>query len=163
MNKENLCADSKDESCGGRREFLVSASAVAGGLMLSLSGLPIAAVTAQTEKPADQTAMKNAAADDVTLKLDEKSPLAKVGGSQTIDTKAGKVIIVRTGEMNFVALSAVCPHKGGPIKYDEKAKQLFCPWHSSKFGTDGSNQGGPAKQPLKSFGTQSALVVSIKS
>ncbi len=160
MSEENNCENVGKETCSGRRDFLVSASAIAGGVVLSLSGLP--KVEAQTDKKPMEM-MKDGMGEEVTLKLDDKSPLSKVGGSQTLDTKSGKVIVVRTGDMSFTALAAVCTHKGGPIKYNEKSKQFFCPWHDSKFGTDGSNQGGPAKQPLKQYGTQSALVVSLKA
>ena len=103
--------------------------------------------------------------EDIVLKLDDASPLSKVGGTQTVDTKSvGKVIVVRSGEMTFAAFRAKCPHKGGPIKYDEKTKQLFCPWHNSQFdSTSGAVLKGPATEPLAAFPTNTALVLTVKS
>ena len=167
MKNESSTADSCQNSdvkdCNGRREFLVKASAIAGGVVLSLSGLNAASGQKEDSKKMDGDSNN----EDLVLKLDAASPLGKVGGTQTVDTKsAGKVIIVRNGEMSFAAYRAKCTHKGGPIKYDEKAKNLYCPWHDSHFSmTDGSVLSGPAKEPLPSFMTETAtsLVVKVKS
>lgn len=145
----NLCHET-EKKCSGRREFLVSASAIAGGLVLSLANVEQASAKTETSAPAAET----------VIKLDDKSPLSKVGGSQIVETPSGKVIIARTGEMTFAAVSAVCTHKGGTLGYDEKSKLFACPNHGSKFGTDGSNAGGPAKTPLKVTATQNALVLA---
>ena len=160
MNEETKNCDKSGEAlCDNRRSFLVKASVVAGGLVLGLSNLQ-SADAQKDEKSAD----KNAAAqtDEIVLKLDEKSPLNKIGGFDTLETKAGKVVVVRTAEMSFSAYSAVCPHKGGPIKYDEKTQQLFCPWHNSRFDTQGQVVKGPAKQPLQKYSAQNAVVVGLK-
>lgn len=37
-----------------------------------------------------------------------------------------------------------CPHSGGPILYDPKADDLFCPWHNSRFDVKGKYKSGPA-------------------
>jgi cytochrome b6-f complex iron-sulfur subunit len=146
-----------ENKCGGRREFLVKASAIAGGIALSLSGLN--ASQAQTEMKKDGDTMT----DDLVLKLDAASPLNKIGGSQVFDTKSGKIVVIRNAEMNFTAFSTKCTHKGGPVNYDEKTKQLVCEWHGSQFNpADGSVVKGPAKLPLPSFSTDEAVVVSLK-
>jgi Rieske Fe-S protein len=137
-----------EKQCSGRREFLVSASALAGGLVLSLAN--VNGALAETKTPFA----------DTVIKLDENSPLNKVGGSQTVDTPAGKVIIARTGETTFSAVSAACTHKGAALNYDDKTKQFACPSHGSRFNSDGSVAKGPAKDPLKSFKPQSAIVLA---
>lgn len=142
MNK--ICNET-EKKCSGRREFLVGAGTIAGGLVLNLTSVGKASAAA----PPTET----------VIKLDENSPLNKVGGSQTVDTSSGKVIIARTGEATFSAVSAVCTHKGATLKYDDKAKLFACPSHGSKFNPDGSNAGGPAKTPLKSLKSQSALLL----
>lgn len=150
---------SEEAECGGRREFLVKAGAMAGGLILSLSSLKNAeAQQSATAKGDNKTADS---AEEAVLKLDEKSSLNKVGGFETIDTKEGKVVVVRLSETDFKAYSAICPHKSGPIKYDEATKQLFCPWHNSRFDTTGKVVKGPAKTDLQAFSTQEAVVVSL--
>jgi Rieske Fe-S protein len=151
MSKSKECGASL-KSCDGRREFLVKAGSIAGGLVLSLAGTEIAQAGV-TGAPQEE---------EVVIKIDDKSPLNKVGGSQTIETKSGKVIVARTSEASFVALSAVCTHRGGSINYDEGTKTFVCPNHGSKFGSDGANSGGPAKKPLAAHSAQNALVVAIK-
>ncbi len=143
---DNNCHET-EKNCSGRREFLVSTSAMAGGLLLSVG---TAQKVSATTTPAAET----------VIKLDENSPLNKVGGSLVVETASGKVVIARTGEASFSAVSAVCTHKGGTLGYDEKSKLFVCPNHNSKFGTDGKNAGGPAKTPVKSFKSQSAIVLA---
>lgn len=136
-------------NCSNRREFLVKSTALAGGIVLSLTGVSSA-------KSAD------ADPDDVTIKLDEKSPLSKVGGSYTFDYKGDKIIVIRSSETKFAAFSAFCTHKGTAVNYDAKSQQFVCPNHGSRFASDGSNVSGQAKQPLASFATENAVVVSLK-
>jgi Rieske Fe-S protein len=135
--KEN-CQEEKN--CHNRREFLVKSTATAGGIVLSFAGLNN--TLAQKNDP-----------DDVTLKLDEKSPLSKVGD---------KIIVLRKSETEFKAYSAFCPHQGGVVFFNEKTNQFVCPLHNSKFDPDGQRLSGPARQPLSSFPIQSAIVVSLK-
>ncbi|HRH43715.1 MAG TPA: Rieske (2Fe-2S) protein [Pyrinomonadaceae bacterium] len=137
-----------EKICDNRREFLVKSTATAGGLILSLAG--INAVNAN-----------NAVADDLSVKIDDKSPLNKVGGSQVVDSPSGKVIIVHA-EGGFKAYSAVCTHKGATIGYDEKSQMLVCPSHGSKFDAEGKNAGGPAKTPLPVYAAENSVVVKLK-
>ena len=66
---------------------------------------------------------KNSTGGDLVLKLDASSPLSKPGGSQTFDTKSGKVIVLRNGDLSFAAFSAKCTHKGGTLSYDDQTGQ----------------------------------------
>lgn len=143
--------DNEKAECGGRREFLVKASVMAGGLVLSLSG------AARAKGKIDAAD----AADAAILKLGADSPLNKVGGFETIETKAGKVIVVRTGDGEFKAFSAVCPHKGGPISYDETSKQLVCSWHGSEFDMNGKVVKGPARANLAAYAAENEIVVTL--
>jgi Rieske Fe-S protein len=142
-NREN------ENICQNRREFLVKSTATAGGLVLSLAGLN----NAQAKKNDP---------DDVTLKLDEKSPLGKIGGTLVFDYKGDKIIVLRKSETEFAAFSAFCPHQGGVVYFNKQTNQFVCPLHNSKFDEDGQRLSGPARQPLSAFPTQSAIVVSLK-
>ena len=137
--------------CVGRREFLVKSAFIAGGLVLTLSGAG---------------SVLGGAFEDLTVRIDEKSPLNKIGGSTSVKSSAGEIIIVRTGDASFVAVSAKCTHKGGPLEYDADTKQFVCDWHGSKFGTDGSNVSGPAKKPIGAYpatGSSTSVTVKITS
>ena len=46
------------------------------------------------------------------------------------------------------ALSAVCPHLGCAIDFDQNASTYKCPCHKSAFAMDGSKMSGPAKRGL---------------
>ena len=144
-NKMSKLCKETEKNCSGRREFLVSASALASGLVLSLANV--------------QKTSASVIASETVIKLDENSPLNKVGGSQVVETSAGKVIIARTSATSFAAVSAVCTHKGATLGYDDKANVFACPSHGSKFGLDGANAGGPAKTPIKSLKPQSAVIL----
>lgn len=142
------CNDLSD--CGSRREFLVKSALVAGGLVLSLSGAG--------------SALGNAF-EDISVTIDAKSPLNKVGGSVVVDSTAGKIVILRTGEAAFVAFSAKCTHKGGIIEFDPASKQFVCPKHGSRFDSaTGAVKEGPAESPIKPFtakGTSASVTVTV--
>lgn len=138
-----------NKTCKNRREFLVKSTATASGLVLSLAGLNT--LNAQTKDD-----------DEVTLKLDEKSPLSKIGGAYFFDYKGDRIVVIRKSETEFAAYSAICTHQGGFLKFNEKTQQLICPLHNSIFGNDGQRISGPAKQPLAGFPANTAVVVSLK-
>ena len=130
-------------ACIGRREFLVKAGLVAGGVVLTVSSLANSAF--------------GAAFEDVTIDLATDSPLAKVGGSQIVDSTAGKIIVVHEADDKYFAFSAKCTHKGGLVEYDAAANKLNCPKHGSAFdGVDGKVVKGPADEPLKAYPAKAA-------
>ncbi len=85
------------------------------------------------------------------------NPLTKVGGSAYVDSSAGKLIIIRTGESSYSAFSAICTHKRGLLGYDHAKKELECPKHGSIFdAANGKVKNGPADDPLASYATNSS-------
>jgi len=46
------------------------------------------------------------------------------------------------------AFSAVCPHLGCAIGYDDASSSFRCPCHKSAFGRNGIKQAGPAKRGM---------------
>src|SRR6476620_179834 len=130
-------------ACMGRREFLVKAGLVAGGVVLTVSSLGNSAL--------------GAAFEDVTIDLAVDSPLAKVGGSQIVDSSAGKIIVLHEADDKYLAFSAKCTHKGGLVEYDAASNKLTCPKHGSAFdGVDGKVLKGPADEPLKAYPAKAA-------
>jgi cytochrome b6-f complex iron-sulfur subunit len=138
--------------CSGRREFLVKAAFLTGGLVLTLSGVSSAF---------------GKRGDDVVVNIDAVSPLNKVGGSVVVDSPAGKVIILRTGDATFVAFAAKCTHRGGTVDYDAAKKHFVCPKHGSEFdASNGEVANGPAKKPLteyKANGSSASVTVKVGS
>ena len=140
-------------ACMGRREFLVKAGLVAGGVVLTVSSLGSTAL--------------GAAFEDVTIDVAADSPLAKVGGSQIVDSTAGKLIVIHADGDKYLAFSAKCTHKGALLDYDAAGKRLTCPKHGSAFdGRTGAVTQGPADDPLRSYPAKSAdkkVVVTVAS
>ena len=125
-----------EAACMGRREFLVKAGLVAGASVLTVS--------------AGGNVFGSSRFEDVTIPVAADSALAKVGGSQIIDSSAGKLIVIHVADKQFAAFSAVCTHKKGILEYN--GKELSCPKHGSKFDTANGNVAkGPAEAPVKSY------------
>ena len=94
---------------------------------------------------------------ELTLKLSDHPELSKIGGAEIIKNGDESIIVARTGADEFVALSAICTHRGCLVKYD--GKQFICPCHDSRFGLDGRVLKGPARTPLQAFGAEENLLI----
>ena len=77
-----------------------------------------------------------------------------VGTAKNLRYKGAASIIVRTGEKNIHALSAVCTHLGCIVKWDVSKEVLVCPCHAAIFDINGNVISGPAPRPLESFPVQ---------
>jgi nitrite reductase/ring-hydroxylating ferredoxin subunit len=145
----NECKD--QAPCLGRREFLVKAGLLAGGTVLTISALGGSSFAGTFE--------------DLTVDISGDSPLAKSGGSQIVDSSAGKIIVINEDGSKFAAFSARCTHKGVTVKYEAASGKIKCPAHGSMFdGVTGAVVHGPAGDPLKSYATKQdagKLTVSV--
>jgi len=131
--------------CSSRRALL--GGLVAGGLALSLQQV-LEADEPQANEPLQ-----------IVLSFREHRELSRVGGSQVIESPRGKLIVARVDESSFVALSAICTHKGCEVEYRANAKEFVCPCHGARYGLDGLVRRGPAKKPLAQFNAEAALVL----
>ena len=61
------------------------------------------------------------------------------------------LIIIRSTETVYLALSKVCTHQGCDVTYSSANKNLPCPCHGSKFSTTGAVMNGPATTNLKTY------------
>ncbi|HAL55359.1 MAG TPA: hypothetical protein DCP63_02485 [Bacteroidetes bacterium] len=74
-----------------------------------------------------------------------------VGGAIEIEVPSPEVhiILVRTSESSFAALSPTCTHLGCAVR---KEPSFFrCPCHGSTYALDGSVVRGPARKSLEAF------------
>ena len=175
IDRESVANAETTTGCGGRREFLTRW--VAGGLAIALGGALVAgAVRAdddddkdgdkdKDEKPLPRAVAPTDAAQngDLVIKPSDYPELGKVGGFVTLDTKAGKIVVARATETKFVAVGAVCTHKGGPVKYDGEKGDFYCPWHGSRFDLNGKVEKGPAKAALPSYAGEPATVFKVNA
>ena len=89
----------------------------------------------------------------ITLTVDAASPLASVGGAALVQTSAANVLVSRTAQDAFVALTAVCTHEQCIVSGFENSQNV-CPCHGSRFTTSGAVANGPAPSPLHQFTTR---------
>jgi cytochrome b6-f complex iron-sulfur subunit len=75
------------------------------------------------------------------------SALQEVGGF----AYTGDIIVIRSGENTYIALSKICTHESCTVAYNHAGNQLPCPCHGSVFSTTGSVLNGPAERSLKVY------------
>ncbi len=70
------------------------------------------------------------------------------GSGATIRDGLSKVAVYRDEEGVYHAVSAVCPHLGGIVHWNDSEKTWDCPCHGSRFTRYGEAINGPANRPL---------------
>lgn len=91
----------------------------------------------------------------VTLAIDAGSPLATIGGVAFVQAGSTSLLVGRTSQDGFTALSAICTHQGCQITgYSGSA--YVCPCHGSRFAVSGQVLNGPAAANLRVYSTQFA-------
>jgi len=63
----------------------------------------------------------------------------------------GEPVWVLNSPSGFVALSALCTHKGCVVKWDEKRRVFNCPCHEGLFDERGNVIAGLPRRPLVPF------------
>ena len=82
------------------------------------------------------------------------------GYSRVLKFEADIVLVARTEDNRFFALSAVCPHKGCLVEWNKGEDRLRCPCHAAYFDLKGNILSGPAQDGLLSY-TVSTIGKSI--
>jgi cytochrome b6-f complex iron-sulfur subunit len=63
----------------------------------------------------------------------------------------GDIIVIRSTETVYVALSKVCTHSQCTVTYNSSNNNLPCPCHGSLFSINGTVVNGPAPTALKKY------------
>jgi Rieske Fe-S protein len=71
------------------------------------------------------------------------------GEGGVISSGLKKIAVYRDEHNCIHAHTAVCPHLGGILQWNNEEKSFDCPLHGSRFTTDGKVINGPAKGDLK--------------
>ena len=149
----------------GRRNFLKTISALP-----VLSG---AAVMAMCSGGCSDSSTVAFTGEKVTLVLANETALLTVGGSIRRAFGANMnsnrpVIVVRTAQDKFRAMSSYCPHEGGSVGSPTSGKAV-CSKHGEQFsvseGNFGSNVGGENTANLQTFNVtfdQTAGTITIE-
>jgi len=63
------------------------------------------------------------------------------------------IIVARTQQDAYLAVSQVCTHEGTRINYDSASNTFVCPNHGAVFSDRGEVKKGPATKPLTVYRT----------
>jgi len=88
----------------------------------------------------------------IALTVDSSSPLASVGSAAVLQYQSGYLLVARTGQGSFTALSAICTHAGCLINA-MAGSDYVCTCHGSTFDTSGRVLSGPAPISLRQYAT----------
>lgn len=76
------------------------------------------------------------------------------GEGGVISSGLKKIAVFRDYDNTLRAFSAVCPHLGCIVHWNNDEKSFDCPCHGSRFSTDGTVINGPAKRGLAAVRVQ---------
>jgi len=133
--------------CGRAAAFAVVGGAL--GTILEGCGSPTSPTNAT---PLPVVAGTRGAA-GVTVTIDASSPLATVGNAALVQASNTQLLVARTAQDAFVALTAICTHQTCTIT-GVASQQYVCPCHGSTFDFTGKVLGGPAPVSLHQYATQ---------
>jgi cytochrome b6-f complex iron-sulfur subunit len=145
-----------------RRDFCANAWQIAslialGSLFESCGGSPTSPSSGGSV-PLLTTVSGSLANSVVTVAVNTDSPLATVGGAALVQASSSNLLVVRTAQDTFNAMTAICTHEQCTIT--GFASQTFtCPCHGSQYSTTGSVIKGPATRSLQRFTTAFAANV----
>lgn len=89
---------------------------------------------------------------EVVLDIAKIPELAHSGSSARLTAGKKSILVIRTGEDTYAALSNKCTHFGRPVEYDAAAGTLVCSsFGHSAFDLSGKVLKGPAKKPLTCY------------
>lgn len=130
-------ADARQEP--PRRQFL---HRFVGGSFIALLGTYLAAIAAYL-RPANSPSARVGGGLDA-------GPLGDlaVGDAKVIQAGEEPVLVVRTEAQQVAAVSAVCPHLGCIVRWDQGQQIVRCPCHGAEFDLRGNVLRGPAARPL---------------
>ncbi|MFZ0453015.1 MAG: Rieske (2Fe-2S) protein [Ignavibacteriaceae bacterium] len=113
---------------------------------------PVSASSSSSNFKTIQVTPKN---NVITLNVDSSSSLSTVGSAVLLQYSSGNLLVDRSDQSTFNALSAICTHQGCLItEYDPGNKHFVCPCHGSTFNLNGQVVSGPAQRALPKYQTQ---------
>nr|WP_321356514.1 Rieske (2Fe-2S) protein [uncultured Draconibacterium sp.] len=134
-----------------RKEF-IKKFAYSGSILLTVPVILSACSSSDDDFVPNDPNNPNEPNTDVTIDLTSSTyeDLGTIGGY----AYAGNIMIFRTSENTYLALSKICTHQGCTVAYVHTDGDVLCPCHSSRYTTAGAVINGPATASLKKYNVQ---------
>ncbi len=71
------------------------------------------------------------------------------GDAKFFEYNGTAAVLVKKQDGTFVALSAVCPHLGCIVQWEQDRQDFLCPCHAGYFTADGAVISGPPPRALE--------------
>jgi len=128
-----------------RRVFVKTGIAAAGACYAAALGYPVYQYLAAAAQKAEvESAVKEVVLNDV-----DKLPAP---GALIFKFAGHPALLIRHGENEWTALSAVCTHLGCTVQFDAKQNLITCACHGGIYNAStGANISGPPPKPLAAF------------
>lgn len=81
----------------------------------------------------------------------------KTNEGMIVRTPTGKVALYKDPDAKLHAYSAICPHLGCHVRWNNDEKSFDCPCHGSRFTCEGKVVNGPSNSDLKPMDIQALL------
>lgn len=140
-----------------RRSFLQAATLALGGAIGVVLAVPLVRyflfpvgrkVVSSTAEPVDVIAESALVAGGPPVQVAIVAAQQRDGWVSRDKVAVGSAWLHKDEGGQVTAFSAVCPHLGCAVGYDEGSSTFRCPCHKSAFGRDGAKQAGPSKRGL---------------
>lgn len=139
-----------------RREFIKGATAIIGGMITAVIGLPTIAYLID---PALKQSAKEAwipIGKLADIPIGKPSPFSftrvQVNGWERTSTSHGGFVIRKSDDpKDLLILNSRCTHLGCTVNWKDEANAFLCPCHDAKFDATGKVLGGPPPRPLDRF------------
>lgn len=139
-----------------RRDFMnwIGLGVLATSLPAAIAACQSATDTASTSEEAagESAEIDSTPRADGFAAVGTVAELDETGSVSDKDFLGTQVAVIRdpANESALIAVNSLCTHQGCTVDWDN-AGAFACPCHGSKFGADGSVQGGPAPSPLEIY------------
>jgi Rieske Fe-S protein len=75
----------------------------------------------------------------------------KVNSGKIVKFGSRPVLLIRSGETEWKAFSAVCTHLNCTVQYKEDAHAIWCACHNGMYDLNGAVVSGPPPKPLDEY------------
>ena len=75
----------------------------------------------------------------------------KTGSGKIVKFGSRPVLLIRLGESDWKAFSAVCTHLNCTVQYQEGKGQIWCACHNGLYDLSGKVVSGPPPRPLEEY------------